>query len=97
MVMKQEVLDRSVADNNTLQPTVCQNFTKDNVAESLDFTATNVHWLSKADYKKKVGSLVIWVKQIRSRIPHQDWNSPLRGVRSPLSEVGIKREGAPML
>lgn len=62
MVMKQEVLDKSVADNKTLRPTVCQNFSKDNAAEGLDFTATKVHWLSKADYKKKVGSLVIWLR-----------------------------------
>jgi hypothetical protein len=62
MVAKQAVLDRSVADNRTLQPTICQNFGKDNVAEGIDFTAAKVHWLSKADYKKKVGSLVIWLK-----------------------------------
>jgi hypothetical protein len=62
MVAKQAVLDRSVADDKTLSQTVCQNFSKDNQAEGIDFTATKVHWLSKTDYKKKVGSLVIWLK-----------------------------------
>lgn len=62
MVAKQAVLDRSVADSKTLQSTVCQNFSKDNIADGIDFTATKVHWLSKTDYKKKVGSLVIWLK-----------------------------------
>lgn len=62
MVAKQAVLDRSVADDKTLCQTVCQNFSKDNQAEGIDFTAAKVHWLSKTDYKKKVGSLVIWLK-----------------------------------
>jgi hypothetical protein len=62
MVAKQAVLDRSMADDKTLSQTVCQNFSKDNQAEGIDFTATKVHWLSKTDYKKKVGSLVIWLK-----------------------------------
>lgn len=62
MVAKQAVLDRSVADDKTLSQTVCQNFSKDNQAEGIDFTAAKVHWLSKTDYKKKVGSLVIWLK-----------------------------------
>jgi hypothetical protein len=62
MVAKQAVLDRSVADDKTLSQTVCQNFSKDNGAEGIDFTATKAHWLSKVDYKKKVGSLVIWLK-----------------------------------
>jgi hypothetical protein len=30
--------------------------------EGYDFTAMKVHWLSKADVTKKVGSLVIWLK-----------------------------------
>jgi len=51
-----------VADDKTLSQTVCQNFSKDNKAEGIDFTATKAHWLSKVDYKKKVGSLVIWLK-----------------------------------
>lgn len=62
MVAKQAVLDRSVADDKTLSQTVCQNFSKDNQAEGIDFTAAKVRWLSKTDYKKKVGSLVIWLK-----------------------------------
>ena len=57
IVAKQAVLDRSVADYKILSQTVCQNFSKDNQAEGIDFTATKVNWLSKD--KKKVGSLVI--------------------------------------
>jgi hypothetical protein len=62
MVAKQAILHRSVADDKTLSQTVCQNFSKDNQAEGIDFTATKAHWLSREDYKKKVGSLVIWLK-----------------------------------
>ncbi|KAM0708882.1 hypothetical protein Q7P35_002918 [Cladosporium inversicolor] len=35
---------------------------KDNSVEGHDFTAMKVHWLSKANVTKKVGSLVIWLK-----------------------------------
>lgn len=62
MVAKQAVLDRTATDDKTLSRTVCENFSKDNQAEGIDFTVTKVPWLSKADYKKKVGSLVIWLK-----------------------------------
>jgi hypothetical protein len=62
MVAKQAILDRTSIDDKTLRETVCEDFKKDNVAEGIDFSATKAHWLSKEDYKKKVGSLVIWMK-----------------------------------
>ena len=43
MVAKQVVLDRVVADDKTLSQTVYQNFSKDNQAEGIDFTATKVY------------------------------------------------------
>jgi hypothetical protein len=62
MVAKQTVMDSEVGDGKTLRKDVCQVFTKDNARDGYDFTATKVHWLSKADLTKKVGSLVIWLK-----------------------------------
>jgi hypothetical protein len=62
MVAKQAVLDRTSMDDKTLRATVCEDFKKHNVAEGIDFSATKAHWLSKEDYKKKAGSLVIWLK-----------------------------------
>lgn len=61
MAAKQAVLDRTVADDKPLSQTVCQKFSEDNQVEGFDFTATKVHWLSKTDYEKKVGSLLIWL------------------------------------
>jgi hypothetical protein len=62
MVAKQTVMDGEAGDGKTLRKDVCQAFTKDNVRDGHDFTAMKVHWLSKADLTKKVGSLVIWLK-----------------------------------
>lgn len=62
MVAKQAVMDNSVAEGRTLRQSFCQSFSEDNVSEGIDFTATKVHWLSKSDITKKVGSLVIWLK-----------------------------------
>jgi hypothetical protein len=62
MVAKQAVLDKKASDDKTLKTTVCQDFGKDNVVEGHDFTVMKAHWLSKADITKKVGSLVIWLK-----------------------------------
>ena len=59
IVAKQAVLDRLVADDKTLSQIVCQNFSKDYQAEGIDFIVAKAYWLSKIDYKKKVGSLVI--------------------------------------
>ena len=62
MVAKQAVIDEKASDDKTLKTTVCQDFGKDNSVGGHDFTAMKVHWLSKADVTKKVGSLVIWLK-----------------------------------
>jgi hypothetical protein len=62
MVAKLAVMDRAADDGKTLRQTLCQEFGKENTAEGIDFTATKVHWLSKIDVAKKVGSLVIWLK-----------------------------------
>lgn len=62
MVAKLAVMDRSIDDGKTLRETLCQEFSKENTAEGIDFTAMKVHWLSKFDIAKKVGSLVIWLK-----------------------------------
>jgi hypothetical protein len=59
MVVKQVVIDEKALDDKTLKTTVCQDFGKDNGIEGHDFTAMKVHWLSKLDVTKKVGSLVI--------------------------------------
>jgi hypothetical protein len=61
MVVKQVVIDEK-AEDKTLKSTVCQEFSKDNVVEGYDFTVMKVHWLSKADVKKRTGLLVIWLK-----------------------------------
>lgn len=62
MVAKQAVMDSEVGDGKTLKKDVCQAFTKDNARDEHDFTAMKVHWLSRTDLTKKVGSLVIWLK-----------------------------------
>jgi hypothetical protein len=62
MVAKLAVMDRAADDGKTLRQTLCQEFGKENTAEGIDFTAMKVHWLSKIDVTKKVGSLVIWLK-----------------------------------
>jgi hypothetical protein len=62
MVAKQVVMDGEVGDGKTLKKDVCQAFMKDNTRDGHDFTAMKVHWLSKPDLAKKVGSLVIWLK-----------------------------------
>jgi hypothetical protein len=62
MVAKQAVMDSEVGDGKTLKKDVCQAFTKDNARDEHDFTAMKVHWLSRSDLTKKVGSLVIWLK-----------------------------------
>jgi hypothetical protein len=62
MVAKQAVMDANADDGKTLKTTLCQEFGKENVFEGHDFTAMKAHWLSKVDATKKVGSLVIWLK-----------------------------------
>jgi hypothetical protein len=55
-------MDRAADDGKTLRQTLYHEFSKENTAEGIDFTAMKVHWLSKIDAAKKVGSLVIWLK-----------------------------------
>jgi hypothetical protein len=62
MVAKQVVTDENASDDRTLKTTICQEFSRDRTTERHDFIAMKVHWLSKADVTKKVGSLVIWLK-----------------------------------
>jgi hypothetical protein len=62
MVAKLVVMDSAVDDGKTLQQTLCQEFGKENTVEGMNFTTMKVHWLSKIDMAKKVGSLVIWLK-----------------------------------
>jgi hypothetical protein len=62
MVAKLAVIDRAADDRRTLRQELCQEFGKENTAEGIDFTAIKVHWLSKIDVAKKVGLLVIWLK-----------------------------------
>lgn len=62
MVAKLAVLDRTADDGRTLRQTLCEEFSKDNTADGIDFTAMKARWLSKIDVAKKVGSLVIWLK-----------------------------------
>jgi hypothetical protein len=52
-------MDRAADDGKTLRQTLCHEFSKENTAEGIDFTAMKVHWLSKIDAAKKVRSLVI--------------------------------------
>lgn len=59
---KLAVMDRAMDDGKTLRQTLCHEFSKENTAEGIDFTAMKIHWLSKTDVTKKVGSLVIWLK-----------------------------------
>jgi hypothetical protein len=62
MVAKQAVMDSEAGDGKSLKKDVCQAFTKDNAKDGYDFTAMKANWLSKPDLAKKVGSLVIWLK-----------------------------------
>jgi hypothetical protein len=62
MVAEQAVMDSEVGDGKTLKKDVCQAFTKDNARDEHDFTVMKVHWLSRTDLTKKVGSLMIWLK-----------------------------------
>jgi hypothetical protein len=62
IVAKLAMMDRAVDDGRTLRHTLCQDFSKENIAEGIDFTTIKVYWLSKIDVVKKDGSLVIWLK-----------------------------------
>jgi hypothetical protein len=61
-VVKQCVLDQDVNDGKTLNKDFAKDFKADNGCETADCTVMKATWLSKVDSKKKVGSMVIWLK-----------------------------------
>jgi hypothetical protein len=61
-VVKQCVLDQDVNDSKTLNKDFAKDFKADNSCETADCTVMEATWLSKVDAKKKVGSIVVWLK-----------------------------------
>ena len=61
-VVKQCVLDEEINDGKTLKKNFLMEFKADNRCEAAECTAMKATWLSKVDVTKKVGSLVIWLK-----------------------------------
>lgn len=61
-VVKQCVLDQDVNDGKTLDKDFAKDFKADNSCETADCTVMKATWLSKVDSKKKVGSMVVWLK-----------------------------------
>lgn len=61
-VVKQCVLDQDVNDGKTLNKDFAKDFKADNSCETADCTVMKATWLSKVDSKKKVGSMVVWLK-----------------------------------
>jgi len=61
-VVKQCVLDQEVNDGKTLNKDFAKDFKADNGCETAECTVMKATWLSKVDVKKKVGSMVIWLK-----------------------------------
>jgi hypothetical protein len=61
-VVKQCVLDQDVNDGKTLNKDFAKDFKADNSCETAECTVMKATWLSKVDSKKKVGSMVVWLK-----------------------------------
>ena len=61
-VAKNAVMDLNKDDNKTLRPELLSEFRTQNSTDSIDCTAMKASWLSKSQLKKRVGSLVIWLK-----------------------------------
>lgn len=61
-VVKQCVLDQDVNDGKTLNKGFAKDFKADNSCETADCTVMKATWLSKVDSKKKVGSMVVRLK-----------------------------------
>lgn len=61
-VVKQCVLDQDVNDGKTLNKDFAKDFKADNSCETAECTVMKDTWLSKVDAKKKVGSMVVWLK-----------------------------------
>jgi hypothetical protein len=51
-----------VNDGETLNENLAKDFKADNSCETAECTVTKATWLSKVDAKKKVGSMVVWLK-----------------------------------
>jgi hypothetical protein len=62
-VAKNAVMDLDKDDNRTLRPGLLSEFKEQNSTDTIDCTAMKVAWLSKRQSEKRVGSLVIWLKQ----------------------------------
>jgi len=61
-VVKQCVLDEELNDGKTLKKDFLREFRADNKCEAAECTAMKATWLSRVDVTKKVGSLVVWLK-----------------------------------
>lgn len=61
-VAKNVVMDLDKDDGRTLREAVLIEFKDHNSTKDVDCTAMKVNWLSKSYLKKRVGSLVIWLK-----------------------------------
>lgn len=61
-VVKQCVLDAELNDGKTLKKDFLMEFRADNKCDAAECTAMKATWLSKVDVTKKVGSLVVWLR-----------------------------------
>jgi hypothetical protein len=61
-VVKQCVLDQDLNDGKTLKKDFAKDFKADNGCEMAECTVMKATWLSKVDAKKRVGSMVVWLK-----------------------------------
>jgi len=62
-VAKNDMMDLERDDGKTLRIGVLSEFKEQNSTDTVDYIAMKVAWLSKKQSEKKVGSLVIWMKQ----------------------------------
>jgi hypothetical protein len=63
-VAKNDVMDLEKDNGKTLHTGVLSEFKEQNSTDTIDYTAMKVVWLSKKQSGKRVGSLVIWMKQL---------------------------------
>jgi hypothetical protein len=63
-VAKNNVIDLERDDGKTLRTGVLSEFKEQNSTDTVDYIAMKVAWLSKKQSGKRVGSLVIWMKQL---------------------------------
>jgi hypothetical protein len=63
-VAKDVVMDMEKDDSKTLRPGLLSDFKEQNGTDTIDCTAMKATWLSKRHPEKRVGSLVIWLKQL---------------------------------